>query len=500
MTSILTAIRRMKLQYKLLVVVGVVYLLTLFMINRGAPAVTESTSNVPKVTATSASGPEDSYRLRWKSKERIFFKKIRKGGEGEKRMDDGTSGFSELSSAENCDVKTTGPLGRPSFIGVADGIYIFSAYHDDRLPTKFVRMLGTVNSKLKKHGLNRLACMFKVPEDYENSTSYIAMGVTFYEMCENHKRLHGGWIMSCEVPDDISIKAPPTSVRVYSGQGNITDLINSKEICIQSSPKNLEKRKLNYGICVPPIYGTVKPRELIEFIELNRLLGADKFIFYMELSGETVSMDVQKVLKYYSSLHIVHLIHWQLPVRPDLIWYHGQSVAINDCLYRHMDNFKHLVFTDLDEFIIPQQNFSRWDDILQYLENKNGATLHEVSGFSFRSAYFSPEFSRRAFSSELGSIVQTNRTRQFSYRRNKVIVRPERIFELGIHHVSRSWPDSKNFTVLNVPSSAGFIHHYRTCVREFGISCKSRVLDFTVQNKYGKEISNNYLKILYDIT
>lgn len=491
----------MKTQYKLLLTVGGVYILTLGFIHRGAPSLRNEVDpnlvRVNNITSADEDAADESvvYKLSWKSKDNVFFKKVKQGNEG-------TADNNPVAEDEKkeCDGMNTGWLGKPVFEKVSDGLHIFSAYFDERLPINYIRILGIVKTnkgKVDPKLFRNNFCMFKL-DTADNSTTFVTVAMTFYEMCENHKRVYGGWIMSCEVPP--SIRNVPKSLRIYSGRGNVTDLRNSKEFCVRSYGKNIDKRKLSYGVCVPPIYGQVKPKEVIEFIELNRILGAEKFIFYVELSESTISLDVQRVLRYYSSLNIVHLIDWPLPIRTELIWYHGQSLAINDCLYRHMNDFDHLLFVDLDEFIVPQKDMSTWDEIMTQLEKNDANSFFQASGFSFWSTYFSPDFSRKVFSSEMGTVSRTNRTRYFSYRRTKVIVRPDRVFEMGIHHVSRSWPDSRNYTVWTVPTKIAFIHHYRTCVREFGIPCSVVIPDYTVATKYGQQIKDNYLKILYDIT
>ncbi|WAR20973.1 GALT1-like protein [Mya arenaria] len=171
---------------------------------------------------------------------------------------------------------------------------------------------------------------------------------------------------------------------------------------------------------------------------------------------------------------------WGLPFDDKNVWYHGQSLAINDCLYRHMNDFHHIAFIDLDEIIVPKGDSQTWNDVMTNLKTTYGKKFTDASAFSFKTAFFSPEFSRHVYSNELGTVVRTNRTLHFSYRRHKLIVRPERIFELGIHHVSRSWPDDIQHENLVVPKEIAFIHHYRACVQEFGIHCNMRLQDFDI--------------------
>ena len=42
------------------------------------------------------------------------------------------------------------------------------------------------------------------------------------------------------------------------------------------------------------------------------------------------------------------------------IWYHGQLVSNNDCLYRTMALSAFTTFHDIDEFIIPHQQGIRY--------------------------------------------------------------------------------------------------------------------------------------------
>lgn len=61
--------------------------------------------------------------------------------------------------------------------------------------------------------------------------------------------------------------------------------------------------------------------------------------------------------------------------------YFGQTLSINECAYRNLHRVKYLVYTDLDEFIVPKKSL-RWENMMEKIENfKYGAYL-------FRHAYF----------------------------------------------------------------------------------------------------------------
>jgi len=110
-------------------------------------------------------------------------------------------------------------------------------------------------------------------------------------------------------------------------------------------------------VCVPPLFGRVKTRTLIEFVEMTRLLGAEHFVFYAPghyisagddddllqrrtSQSETVDVDVGDVLRLYAAAGLATVIPWTLPLATTAsssgIWYGGQLPAINDCLYRYI--------------------------------------------------------------------------------------------------------------------------------------------------------------------
>ena len=47
--------------------------------------------------------------------------------------------------------------------------------------------------------------------------------------------------------------------------------------------------------------------------------------------------------------------------------------------------------------------------------------------------------------------------------------------QMGIHHVSRPLPGF--VPSVDVPSSVGKIHHYRSCLADFALSCKNLTKD-----------------------
>ena len=236
------------------------------------------------------------------------------------------------------------------FLEVGSSVYIFSAYLDTRLNDfdnpryrTFIRMMAVVKVRTRPS----LICKFSVNGDIRQSN------VTYYEMCENHNRPYGGFILSCLVPVDLT--SPICSVVVAT-----KDEDSEAEVRIRTLKPVAERR--NFTICVPPVFGRVNIQHLVEFLEVSFRIGAEHVVLY--ISGR--DPDLAKILHNYVEVKKqVSVIPWTLKqhMNNNFIWYHGQLVAIQDCLYRHMATSNYISFNDLDEFIVPH-SAAHWADMV----------------------------------------------------------------------------------------------------------------------------------------
>ena len=119
-----------------------------------------------------------------------------------------------------------------------------------------------------------------------------------------------------------------------------------------------------------------------------------------------MSDDVSCVLNYYMNQeNVVSVKPWNLEVDSQTeIRTEGLFAALNDCLYRNMNDFHYLMLIDFDEFIIPHMNDSI-PDMLEYLNSKkvvmkNGRKLTHpklTSSYSFQNAFFYLQFGKNLF-------------------------------------------------------------------------------------------------------
>lgn len=119
----------------------------------------------------------------------------------------------------------------------------------------------------------------------------------------------------------------------------------------------------NFTMCLAPLHGTPSTVEnLVQYFELNRLLGAEKFIVY---NYSITFKNFNTVLRYYESKGMVELVSWALPSKVrGKVWYYAQIAMLNDCFYRNKGVSQYIVNTDLDEFIVPLKN-QLWSEFIQ---------------------------------------------------------------------------------------------------------------------------------------
>ncbi|XP_041352466.1 beta-1,4-galactosyltransferase galt-1-like [Gigantopelta aegis] len=347
------------------------------------------------------------------------------------------------------------------FQEISPDVFVYSAYFDNRKSEHFIRLIVLMpKDKIKKISL---FCHFR-----SGTQTYAVEKAIPYEMCENHNKQYGGHIFSCKTSNVQDLC--PFSVSTDSSEpGTRISIIKGP----QSPPRH------QFGICIPPLFGNLKQEILIEFVELSRILGAEYFYFY----NHNISPDMKMVLDYYQTKNLTTVIPWMLPdrVADKLIWYHGQLLAHNDCLYRSITMLSFLAIHDVDEFIVPHTSAKTWQEFLPPL-------LGNHCGFTFKSSFFDPSLST-PYVSPLLTMAKTVRS-PMSNVRKKVMVSPRRVFEVGIHHISKQ--NEEQWTPLEIKSDLAFLHHYRKCIGNYGMKCQKTVVDETVPFKYGAVLEKSF--------
>lgn len=164
--------------------------------------------------------------------------------------------------------------------------------------------------------------------------------------------------------NDVCVVDLRRSSSSLSNRNRTTSISSSAQ---HSSPKFLESSESNssdrfsspqseyddtFTVCTSPIHGAYyKSEDIVNFIEVNRLFGAEKFIFYVD---NDIHPSILNCLEAYRSQGIAELYSFSPPVLNGL-HYHGQILSISDCVYRTMYRTKYLINVDLDGVIVPSK-------------------------------------------------------------------------------------------------------------------------------------------------
>jgi len=158
-------------------------------------------------------------------------------------------------------------------------------------------------------------------------------------------------------------------------------------------------------VCVSATHGDVDARRLVEWIEMQQVLGVQLVVIYKY----SVSPAAGRVLARYAAAPRVQLRQThddadsqrvqlrddantpRVELRQTRAFTHGaadallyMSPVINDCIYRFSAQFHYFAVIDLDELIVPR-HVETVPALIAALSARSGAP---VALFAFRNAYF----------------------------------------------------------------------------------------------------------------
>ncbi|XP_034193188.2 uncharacterized protein LOC117610200 isoform X1 [Osmia lignaria lignaria] len=382
--------------------------------------------------------------------------------------------------------------------------FVYSAYFDDRVggtPSGKNQGMVRIISATKTRGPERVWCrLWYRTENGENVTASVTVAAKVKVIRENWNLKYSACFVICPLP-----KESPTADRVPETVSVVARLkaAPTNRILVQNRPETRTKDKESLAICVKPLhYDYNRVLQLVEFIELHRLLGASHVTLY----NDTVGTEAGCALKYYETKGLVTVLPWH---RLDMISQReirteGLFAALNDCLYRSMYKYEYVALVDLDEFIIPRHN-DTIIDLIKWMSNH--INTKSTGAYSFQNAFFYLQWTDDPFVSvsrtpvEAGLITlrkTRRRTKLHPHKqRSKYVCKPQNVVEAGNHFV---WEFIPGHGTLNVPSDAAILHHYRVC--EFGgddcIKTQS-VVDRTAY-KYKDRLADNVGKTWTDLS
>ena len=337
--------------------------------------------------------------------------------------------------------------------GPRDGteLVVFGAYLDDR-------------KSVSEYGVVRVFTVTSVPDKlnvicqlwYEGSESPT-------EVASSHENVGRG----------LKVRAIKYQERMYTcplpkGVSHPVNLSLVFEHCQQSTMlvkivKPERQQVHDIGICVAISYGTLDPYRLVEWIELNQILGVGEFNLYDSHLHKTS----RQVLDHYEKLGIVK-VRPSAPAVPSwCYWCQKLTVipAFNDCLYRNMYRYKHTLVIDVDEFIIPQKETNLKDLIKVYSQRTNN-----FPALIFRNAYFFLDFESEPMNSQDDDLNRLVTMRYFNRlppsEQNyapKSLLNPQKCVVVQNHYCAVRTPDVGKYWTEVVPPEHALNHHYKKC-------------------------------------
>ncbi|GFO18183.1 upf0392 protein f13g3.3-like isoform x1 [Plakobranchus ocellatus] len=358
---------------------------------------------------------------------------------------------------------------------------------------------------IKKLGerITNLMCVFCELLGQNSSNTVKA---TVKDLPEHHNTEHTAAVITCPISREDKDKVPAWiglfDDRDASSQPKVILPIealytqNQREQTNETVTINRtagERTKVEFTLCIPAMVNYQNAAQLVEKIEMSRLLGVRRVVFY----NNSISENVDAVLRMYikdwaegrESLEVV-VYPWQLPLviqdgheKPLDIHYFGQMASIDHCLHRYRRFTSYTIFSDLDEFIIPLRHNN-----LSQLISERKSLNNSYIGFMFQSTVFnhnrpSPGKGFEAEARRYGSAVLGLISRDdyfFPVKvRSKVIVDPSKVEVMGIHFI---WKGSGRTD--NVPMEQGMVSHYRAPLK----ICEKQVNDTRVVEKFGSKL------------
>ncbi|ETN83432.1 hypothetical protein NECAME_07387 [Necator americanus] len=298
-----------------------------------------------------------------------------------------------------------------------------------------------------------------------------------YEMSENHAMPFGVYFVNCGPPANETVE---NTVEISQRNSHWIRIPVVYRIPDETTIKDY---KYQLSICLPFIFGDrYSGKSLVEFMELNRILGVDHVTAY--LNESEVNTNLSQVIKFYENIGVLEVVHLNIPVAPSKIWYHGQLVAVTDCLYRQMMVSRFVAFHDLDEFLIPQKSelLPRTAPLLALL---NTLMIKNVASVRVPTQYMYLRKNGELITLENTLTRRSNTDKSLT----KCVVRPEMIFEQGIHHTSRVIQD--RYKAVDGDENTLRLYHFKT--RE-GSQTDQRIV-----KDYGDRLLQRYREVVAQI-
>ena len=253
------------------------------------------------------------------------------------------------------------------------------------------------------------------------------------------------------VPSDVSLDINRT--RLERGE--------TFKVPVEIPEKPKEKKK--FAICLKEVYDVfdfsvdpIEVNQLVEWVELNKLLGVDHIIVYNHSMGTEMS----RVFRYYAEIGYVDVLSAgklpsdKIPVKP------ARAVGLNDCLYRFMYFYDKMIDIDTDEFISSKTSYS-YDHLFNTILQYRGVSRDNTSYVFRNQRYFIDDPNLKPVPGNLVTQYAVRHvTPELPRYRSKLIVDPHCCLMVSPHQCIHKVPSCR---VFHCPPHLGVNCHYKSC-------------------------------------
>ena len=334
-----------------------------------------------------------------------------------------------------------------AWVKVGPEMFVFSAYLDTR-KNYYYRKRGVVALAAQNIQIRNLSLYCLLTDS--NGRTFCLKNAIRRVLVSSKQFTYRQYYYICNLPPRFSAITPKF----------VSFSFNSS--CQQPSPpvpvtqvQNTTNSTRRFGVCIQsPLFSMNDVQLVIQTIEMNRILGAERFTFYIH----SASQDIMRVLQDYSKEGVVDVVMSTIPNIN--IHYYGQQVLIQDCAYRNMYKVRHLLYTDLDEIIVPQ-NHQKWSQMITAIDRKS------IGGFHVRHVAFSGKDAPKVLSiCNSSKKIEIPRFMKFIKhsppdpltQRAKYIIKPETFSVVQIHGPGQLL---EGYSIYSVPSEVALLYHYR---------------------------------------
>lgn len=227
------------------------------------------------------------------------------------------------------------------------GVSLYAAYYDQRLPQHYIRILAIFEGRSYSNN-DQLFCQTRPQNPYEISIEVVAAKPTeiwWPGWDSNSVNVETPLLLSCPLTEPLS---GPSIVSI------VTQPCNYPTNAFYLKPtKYKAAMERNFTICVKDMnFDKDISTQMVEWIETNKILGADKIDIYVD----RISDEVANIIEYYRNNNFVRILQVPINSQERTLWQRRRDhiITYNDCLYRNIHESQYIIPLDVDEILLPK--------------------------------------------------------------------------------------------------------------------------------------------------